>query len=285
MANETANSEVAADYADPVRQLLTFGVVETTDKPARWPDYITRLGLRPEHGPDLIRLACDRAAHAADQDTALLWAPVHAWRALAQLRVEAATEPLLEANKELWIDDDAATGELPVVFGMIGPAALPFLSRCVLDQSGPEPAILTAIGGIGQVGLRFPAWRYACIDILSDLLKRETRSTRITNGYAVASLLDLKAVEAIEPIRDAFRRDAVDLSFAGDLEDVEIELGLRLKRATPKPNYHPLLAQLAARIAAPTPGVKASGKIGRNEPCPCGSGKKYKKCCLQLEPS
>ncbi len=23
-----------------------------------------------------------------------------------------------------------------------------------------------------------------------------------------------------------------------------------------------------------------SGKIGRNEPCPCGSGKKYKHCCL-----
>jgi len=23
-------------------------------------------------------------------------------------------------------------------------------------------------------------------------------------------------------------------------------------------------------------------KIGRNEPCPCGSGKKYKKCCLKL---
>jgi tetratricopeptide (TPR) repeat protein len=25
------------------------------------------------------------------------------------------------------------------------------------------------------------------------------------------------------------------------------------------------------------------GKIGRNAPCPCGSGKKYKKCCLALE--
>lgn len=25
-------------------------------------------------------------------------------------------------------------------------------------------------------------------------------------------------------------------------------------------------------------------KIGRNEPCPCGSGKKYKKCCLDKEP-
>ena len=25
--------------------------------------------------------------------------------------------------------------------------------------------------------------------------------------------------------------------------------------------------------------IKNSNKIGRNEPCPCGSGKKYKKCC------
>jgi len=26
--------------------------------------------------------------------------------------------------------------------------------------------------------------------------------------------------------------------------------------------------------------TKKQGKIGRNQPCPCGSGKKYKKCCL-----
>lgn len=25
--------------------------------------------------------------------------------------------------------------------------------------------------------------------------------------------------------------------------------------------------------------VRESPKVGRNEPCPCGSGKKYKKCC------
>jgi len=24
-------------------------------------------------------------------------------------------------------------------------------------------------------------------------------------------------------------------------------------------------------------------KIGRNDPCPCGSGRKYKKCCLQKD--
>jgi preprotein translocase subunit SecA len=29
----------------------------------------------------------------------------------------------------------------------------------------------------------------------------------------------------------------------------------------------------------PRQPVKADKKVGRNDPCPCGSGKKYKKCC------
>lgn len=28
------------------------------------------------------------------------------------------------------------------------------------------------------------------------------------------------------------------------------------------------------------PMIREYGKIGRNDPCPCGSGKKYKNCCL-----
>ncbi|MDE1461973.1 YchJ family protein [Spartinivicinus poritis] len=31
----------------------------------------------------------------------------------------------------------------------------------------------------------------------------------------------------------------------------------------------------------PTAPFKVQTKINRNAPCPCGSGKKYKKCCLQ----
>ena len=33
-----------------------------------------------------------------------------------------------------------------------------------------------------------------------------------------------------------------------------------------------------AQAEAPKP-IRAGAKIGRNDPCPCGSGKKYKKCC------
>ena len=31
-----------------------------------------------------------------------------------------------------------------------------------------------------------------------------------------------------------------------------------------------------------TPYIRAARKVGRNEPCPCGSGKKYKRCCGRL---
>ena len=38
----------------------------------------------------------------------------------------------------------------------------------------------------------------------------------------------------------------------------------------PMQNYHPAIEP-----------VKRGKKIGRNEPCSCGSGKKYKRCCLK----
>lgn len=33
------------------------------------------------------------------------------------------------------------------------------------------------------------------------------------------------------------------------------------------------------RAAAPAPPLPAASKVGRNHPCPCGSGRKYKRCC------
>jgi uncharacterized protein YecA (UPF0149 family) len=50
---------------------------------------------------------------------------------------------------------------------------------------------------------------------------------------------------------------------------------------------------IETNIKTLVPGVKAFGytctvlregkKIGRNDACPCGSGKKYKKCCMAKE--
>jgi len=52
----------------------------------------------------------------------------------------------------------------------------------------------------------------------------------------------------------------------------------------------PFVAQLSAlwrrqslegqMMMAQAEGIQASPRAGRNDPCPCGSGRKYKKCCL-----
>jgi len=39
-------------------------------------------------------------------------------------------------------------------------------------------------------------------------------------------------------------------------------------------------AYLEAASGTPKPITRPGARIGRNDPCPCGSGRKYKKCCL-----
>jgi preprotein translocase subunit SecA len=62
-----------------------------------------------------------------------------------------------------------------------------------------------------------------------------------------------------------------------DVAHTIFRVGIR-KEAPPQPTPNGGVA------AGATPGwqkpPKATGKkVGRNDPCPCGSGKKYKKCC------
>ena len=47
----------------------------------------------------------------------------------------------------------------------------------------------------------------------------------------------------------------------------------------PEPVWQPSQPQVQQSAAAVKTVVRNTRKVGRNEPCPCGSGKKYKKCC------
>jgi len=44
--------------------------------------------------------------------------------------------------------------------------------------------------------------------------------------------------------------------------------------------YPPVIDIPRRKITGRIVPVRTSPKIGRNDPCPCGSGKKYKKCCI-----
>ncbi len=63
-------------------------------------------------------------------------------------------------------------------------------------------------------------------------------------------------------------------------ENREHEQAMNFNHPAVQSSLNPEPAQAAARAAAPPerPFVRAKPKIGRNQPCPCGSGKKYKHC-------
>lgn len=69
------------------------------------------------------------------------------------------------------------------------------------------------------------------------------------------------------------RADGVDTQDEQAMQRYMVEYNLRLmgRKLSAQPDLRDL--------SPPIPIVERSPKIGRNAPCPCGSGRKYKKCC------
>jgi hypothetical protein len=63
-----------------------------------------------------------------------------------------------------------------------------------------------------------------------------------------------------------------------ELEDWRQEVEEKMR---PRPlRQRPAPAPAPAPVPPRTPPATAKREVGRNDPCPCGSGKKFKKCCL-----
>jgi hypothetical protein len=119
----------------------------------------------------------------------------------------------------------------------------------------------------------------------------------------VCAVADLPAPELLEEVRQAYIDGLVDSTVA-DLEGIERDMRAPESRRRERhclitdainemeswSSFHPEDSQpknlpeiqpptpAPASYVAPQPFIRQP-KIGRNDPCPCGSGKKYKKCC------
>jgi preprotein translocase subunit SecA len=75
--------------------------------------------------------------------------------------------------------------------------------------------------------------------------------------------------------------------------NLEREVVARMFRVEIRRNVEPVNRRMKRAFSGPGgapagPGPistrrRAQPKVGRNDPCPCGSGKKYKKCCMKKE--
>ena len=85
-------------------------------------------------------------------------------------------------------------------------------------------------------GQRHPASRVAAVAALAGVLGNFAEPGRdpALNGFLASELVHLRAVEAAPVMQRAFAAGMVDERVAGDWEDVQIELGLKEERDTPK---------------------------------------------------
>lgn len=232
-------------YPHPVALLLTLG--EELARMRQWPDYPASYGLDASHVPSLIRLATDSGLYTADGASKEVFAGLHAWRALGQLRAGAAVEPLLFLLHEM-AEDDWALEELPRVFGMIGIPALTPLAEYLADPEGDLWTRVAAANGLREIAQRQGSAYDDAVDAIADQLGRYEASEPTLNACLIADLVELHAVEQAPLMERAFAAEAVDLEMMGDWEDVQVELGLLAQRTSPRPGFAPLLSPLLAPL-------------------------------------
>ncbi|MEO8661963.1 MAG: DUF1186 domain-containing protein [Bryobacteraceae bacterium] len=264
---------------------------------------------REEVTPDLLRIleeTVDRAAQLGAEGDQM--AHLYAMFLLAQFR-ETRAYPLvvrfalLPGDLQYSLCGDFITENLGQVLASVCGGELEGIQSVIENEDADEWARGAALSGL----VTLVAARQKSRDEIMSYLARLFRGTLARRWSHVWDALvsrssELCPAELIEDIEQAYEEGLVDPSYIR-LEDVKSYLDIgenqALARLADDPHRR-LVEDTVAEMAwwecfkDDRPGgvkgeAKASAaassqkntmpKTGRNEPCPCGSGKKFKKCC------
>jgi preprotein translocase subunit SecA len=99
--------------------------------------------------------------------------------------------------------------------------------------------------------------------------------------------IGLRGYAQVDPLRE-YQREGYEM-FMDLINRIQAEtvgalfhLQVRANQEVPeeaRPTQQPMYLSHGDSSEAPQPKQRQNKKVGRNDPCPCGSGKKYKKCC------
>ncbi len=242
-----------------------------------------------------------KASDDADQKS---WAVIHAYffaGALGRTELVPCLLQLLAAPKEVldYYFDYHLTEEGWWPLRQYLPDAmddyLAFLRRKDVYEYAKTPVLgallYTAYEGQEAADLILPALRTYMRECIADPeAKVDIHITELATRF-----IDDGTEEGLSVGKAAFEAGLVDLSYAGGLQNVLQSRG-KYPNVYAKGPYktidalydslatsyalRPSITQAISEFSPQQPIVKEA-KIGRNDPCPCGSGKKYKKCCLK----
>ena len=268
--------DLESKYSQKIQALFELGrepLVNMNKKP----DY-EKFGFTKEDIPELLELAMDMDYNEFYDDKEyekevdrFFYATVYAVEILGRLQAVEAIEPFLE---KLYDDEDNEffSESMPAFFGAIGKEGIEPLKEHIQSRDEVNLILFEVFKNIVKAD---PTTEEPVSSLLMDYINT-TKSDATHIAFAVLALIDCTGVKYIEFIREIFKTKDVDFSIGGDIEDIEIRLGIRTKRDTPSLGG---FWSFDEDINTSVPEIVKT-KIGRNDPCPCGSGKKYKKCCL-----
>jgi hypothetical protein len=129
--------------------------------------------------------------------------------------------------------------------------------------------------------------REETLDYYKALLQSELpKQSAFFCAEIVSAATDLYPEEIYSEIKEAFEKDLVDETIL-DLNFVDQKLAQGKEKVLAEledKRYGPIGDTIKemewwAGFREPLQKQVVKQKVGRNEPCPCGSGRKYKKCC------
>jgi hypothetical protein len=278
---------------------------------------LDQLGYHDEGLPvDAIRAAtANRAAmvplilrvldHPAAASRSMQNALFIAFHLLGEWREKSAYRPLAaflrRPDDELWpiLAEAKAETSHRVMAGVFDGDPAP-LYEIILDPEVDEFVRSRMCEALAMVTLRGDLPREEAARFLQscyESLKPQDECFVWDGWQAAIALLGLSELKPL--VEQAFERGFIDSSWLG-FEDFEEDLQ-RAVDGEPHPDKYELIGDTIKELSGwaafapkkrekprkldgiwrphPTPAVPFK-EVGRNEPCPCGSGKKFKKCCL-----
>lgn len=206
----------------PSTRLQALSELGPLRKPISWDDY-SGLGLSCEDLPQLFKLATQPAKSQQEDGH---WPAVHALLVIGLLRCPDTSNELiryLERAPNLYAALSKA-GEVVIE---------PLFAQLQNVQEYNQPFAMLTVTSLALLAKGNPDQRERILGLLTNYLDSSQAVDPLINGSLVNGLVELGASEAIDLIRRRFREGVVNQDVCGDLEDVEMALGLREERETP----------------------------------------------------
>jgi len=267
--------DLESKYSEKIQALFELENVDFNEA-------FKKFNFTKEDISELTKLALDNRSEEINYELyhkeadRLYYASAYAVIALGKLGAIEVIETLVE-KMYLNQDSDAYHEAIIDYLGYIGVEAIDFIENELLTVSKDK---MTLFDGLDKIVKNNPKELERVSALLVKYLKT-TDDNKSHLGFAISLLVEFSGAKYIDVIREIFKTKEVDIMFVGDLEDIEMKLGLREKRTKPREkNKLEQMMEMFQLEEVSTQQVRTEPKIKRNDPCPCGSGKKYKKCCL-----